>query len=652
MIKSIIYITIMVFSMTNLWANTKTIFSPDKNIEVKINISSPLTYEVLVKGKQVLKPSPIAIKINGVSFPGKNLSIKKSKQYSVNKKITPVVAEKFKTFQDHYNELMIEFNGNYTLIFRVYNDGAAYRFKTDLSDNIVVNSETIRYNFPKDYEILFPKDKSVFTHQERTYLKKKLSEISGEDMSILPALVKTADGVNILISEADVYDYPGFYLQGSGDNPYTLDVIFSHYPLKEEAKNDRNVPVTKYADYLAKTSGKRTFPWRVLIITQNDADLLTSTMIYKLAQDLKLDDTSWIKPGKVSWDWWNNWQLVNVDFRAGINTETYKYYIDFAAKNNLDYIIMDEGWSDTEDLLKVVPELDIQEVINYGKQKNVGVILWCVWYTLDKQLQPALDKFQKWGIKGIKVDFMQRDDQKMVDYYWKVAREAAKRHLLVDFHGAYKPTGLRRTYPNVISREGVLGLEHNKWSKDDTPQHNLTIPFTRMVTGPMDFTPGAMINANEKNFRDIFDKPMSQGTRCHQLAMFVVFESPLQMLADSPSNYMNVPYVMNFLSKVPTTWDDTKVIKAKVSEYIVIARKKDNEWYLGAMTNWTAREFEVDLSFLPKGKYTIDIYEDGINADRNAEDLKNIKKIVKNTDKITIKMAPGGGFAARIYKNQ
>ena len=650
MIKSVTYLAIMVFSITNIWANTKTILSPDKKIKVNINITSPLTYEVLVNGKQVLKPSAIAMNIDGHTIPEKKLSVNRSKQYTVNKTITPVVAEKFKTLQNYYNELMIEFKGNYTLIFRVYNDGVAYRFKTDFPDNIQVDSETIRYNFPKDYEILFPKDKSVFTHQERMYLKKKLSEISPEDMSILPALVKTADGINILISEADVYDYPGFYLQGSADNPYALNVIFSHYPLKEEAKNDRNVPVTKYADYLAKTSGKRTFPWRVLIITQNDADLLTSTMIYKLAQDIKIKDTSWIKPGKVSWDWWNNWQLVNVDFRAGINTETYKYYIDFAAKNNLDYIIMDEGWSDTEDLLKIVPELNMQEVINYGKQKNVGVILWCVWHTLDKQLQPALDTFQKWGIKGIKVDFMQRDDQKMVDYYWKVAREAAKRHLLVDFHGAYKPTGLRRAYPNVISREGVLGLEHNKWSNDDTPQHNLTIPFTRMVTGPMDFTPGAMINANKKNFRDVFDKPMSQGTRCHQLAMFVVFESPLQMLADSPSNYMNAPYVMNFLSKVPTTWDDTKVIKAKVSEYIVIARKKENEWYLGAMTNWTPREFEVDLSFLPKGNYTVDIYEDGINADRNAEDLKNFQKNVKNTDKITIKMAPGGGFAARIYK--
>ncbi len=631
-------------------AETKSLFSPDKKIEVLIHTVPTLTYEIAVNGKQVLKPSPIAMKIDGRTIPEKNATIKRRSQNSVNKTIKPVIKEKFNTIQDHYNELVIDFKNNYSLIFRAYNDGVAYRFKTNFANNVRVDGETIRYNFPENYEILFPKDKGIFTHQERLYLHKKLKEISSEDMSILPALLKTADGINILITEADLYDYPGFYLRGSADNPYRLDVIFSHYPLKTEAKNDRNVPVTKYADYLAKTAGKRTYPWRVLIITHNDADLLTTTMVYRLAQDVKLKDTSWIKPGKVAWDWWNNWQLINVDFRAGINTETYKYYIDFAAKNNLDYIIMDEGWSDTEDLLKIVPELNMQEVIDYGKQKNVGIILWCVWYTLDKQLQPALDAFEKWGIKGIKVDFMQRDDQPMVNYYWKIAEEAAKRHMLVDFHGAYKPSGLRRAYPNVINREGVLGLEHNKWSKDETPQHDLTIPFTRMVTGPMDFTPGAMINANKKNFRDVFDKPMSQGTRCHQLAMFVIYDAPLQMLADSPTNYMNAPHVMNFLSKVPTTWDDTKVIEAKVSEYIVEARKKNKEWYLGAMTNWTPRQFEISLSFLPKGEYIIDIYQDGINADRNAQDLKNVQKTVTNKDKITIKMAPGGGFAARIYK--
>ncbi len=650
MFKNPFYLITALLLTAAAHADTKTLFSPDKRIEIIINIATPMTYKVLFKGNEILKPSPLSMTINGQIYPDKDPSVKKSKQYSVNKTIIPAVAEKFKTLQNNYNELIITFKKKYTLIFRAYNDGVAYRFKTGFNKNIRVDNELIRYNFPKNYQILFPKDKSVFTHQERLYLKKKLSDINDKEMGILPALIKTEDNTNILISEADVYDYPGFYLTGSQENPYALDVIFPHYPLKEKAKNDRSVPVTQYADYLAKTSGQRTFPWRALIITDNDGALLTTTMIYKLAQDVKIKDTSWIKPGKVAWDWWNNWQLINVDFKAGINTETYKYYIDFAAKNNLEYIIMDEGWSDTENLLKIVPKLNMQEVIDYGKKKDVGVILWCVWYTLDKQLQPALDAFQKWGIKGIKVDFMQRDDQKMVDYYWKIAREAAKRHLLVDFHGAYKPTGLRRAYPNVINREGVLGLEHNKWSKDETPQHDLTIPFTRMALGPMDFTPGAMINANKKNFRAVFDKPMSQGTRCHQLAMFIIYDAPLQMLADSPSNYTSASPVMNFLSKVPTTWDDTKVIMAKVSEYIVVARKKDNEWYLGAMTNWTPREFEIDLSFLSKGGYGMDIYQDGLNAGRNASDLKNLQKDITNSDKIIIKMAPGGGFAARIYK--
>jgi alpha-glucosidase len=350
----------------------------------------------------------------------------------------------------------------------------------------------------------------------------------------------------------------------------------------------------------------------------------------------------------VAWDWWNANNIFGVDFHAGVNTETYKYYIDFASNYGIEYVILDEGWYKLGDLFDINPDIDLEEIIRYAREKNVGIILWVIWKTLDDQLVEALDQFEKWGVKGIKVDFMQRDDQWMVNYYHKIAREAAKRHLLVDFHGAYKPTGLRRAYPNVLTREGVVGLEHNKWSKNVTPEHNLTLPFIRMLAGPMDYTPGAMINAQEKNFQVIFTRPMSMGTRCHQLAMYVVYESPLQMLADSPSHYMKEKECLEFLSEVPTVWDETRALDARIADYIVMARKSGEEWYVGAMTDGTAREFQIDLSFLPEGEFEAVIFKDGINAHRYGSDYKREVMPIKSGDNLKIELAPGGGWVAWI----
>jgi alpha-glucosidase len=477
-----------------------------------------------------------------------------------------------------------------------------------------------------------------------------LSDIKDKNMASLPVLVEIEEGPKVIISEANLEDYPGLYLKGTDGQNFSFIGIFPAYPIKEEQKDDRTMIVSERADYIALTDGKRCFPWRIIGIAEEDGDLIESELVCKLAKPLQLEDVSWIKPGKVAWDWWNANNVYGVDFKSGVNTETYKYYIDFAAANNIEYIIMDEGWSDTENLLKVNPNIDMKEILSYADEKNVGVILWCVWLTLDKQLEQALDRFEEWRIKGIKVDFMQRDDQKMVNFYHKIVKEAAKRHMLVDFHGAYKPTGLRRAYPNLVTREGVLGLEWNKWSADCNPEHDLTIPFIRMFAGPMDYTPGAMNNAQEVNFRDIFERPMSQGTRVHQLAMYVVYESPLQMLADSPSNYMKEPEIVSFLSKVPTTWDETIVLEAKVSDYVIIARKSGDDWYIGAMTDWTSRKFQIDLSFLDGGKYNAEIYQDGINADRYASDYKRVIKVISKNDKIDIDLAPGGGWVARIHK--
>jgi len=371
--------------------------------------------------------------------------------------------------------------------------------------------------------------------------------------------------------------------------------------------------------------------------------------VYFLASPSQVKDTSWIRPGKVAWDWYNANNIYVVDFKSGINTQTYKYYIDFASKYGIQYIILDEGWYKLGNLLEVVPEMNIEELVAYGKQKNVGIILWMVWKTLDDQFQPAFDKFEQWGVKGIKVDFMQRDDQPVISFYHKVCREAARRRMLVDFHGAIRPATMTRTWPNLISTEGVRGLEQNKWSKLANPKHNVTLPFTRMFLGPMDYTPGAMMNSgSEKNFAAVFDRPMSLGTRCHQLAMYVVYESPLQMLADSPSYYLREPEIMEFLGPVPTVWDETKVIAGKIGEYVVIARRHGQDWYVGAMTDWTARELEIDLSFLPAGNYQMKAFQDGVNAERLGSDYKKVVTVVNKSTKLKISLAGGGGWAARI----
>jgi alpha-glucosidase len=372
-------------------------------------------------------------------------------------------------------------------------------------------------------------------------------------------------------------------------------------------------------------------------------------LVFLLAKASQVQDTSWIKPGKVAWDWYNANNIYGVDFKSGIDTNTYKYYIDFASRYGIEYIILDEGWYKLGNVLDVVPQMNIEELVAYGKQKNVGIILWMVWKTLDDQFLPAMDQFEKWGVKGLKVDFMQRDDQKVISFYHKLCREAAKRRMLVDFHGGIRPATMTRTWPNLINTEGVRGLEQNKWSKFANPEHNVTLPFTRMFMGPMDYTPGAMVNSgSERNFSAIFERPMSLGTRCHQLAMYVVYESPLQMLADSPSHYLREPEVMEFLGPVPTVWDDTKVLGGQIGDYVIVARRNGRDWYIGAMTDWTPRDVEIDLSFLPAGRFKLTSFEDGANADRYGSDYKKTVKEVDRNSKLKIHMMGGGGWAARV----
>jgi len=620
--------------------------SPDKNLRLKVNVEQKILYSVIHNSKQLIKPSPVSLTLSGNRILGAKPQVLQVTSRSVDEQIIPPIQIKSKVIAEKFNEMSIKFKGGFGLICRAYDDGAAYRFVTDIDGAIEVVTEQATFNFTGDHAIYFPEEDSFQTHSERDYKYLKLSTISDQMMCSLPALVEIENGPKVLITEADLEDYPGLYLRGGGND--SLYGKFPPFALADKARNDRDVPVTKRADFIAKTAGRRSFPWRVLIVAEKDGDLIENQMVYKLAKPLQLQDTSWIKPGKVAWDWWNANNIYGVDFRTGINTETYKYYIDFAAKYGIEYIILDEGWYVLGDLTKVVEGLDMEELFRYAKSKNVGIIPWVVWKTLDDQLAEAMDQFEKWGAKGLKVDFMQRDDQWMVNYYHKIAKETARRHMLLDFHGSYKPTGLGRTYPNLITQEGVRGLENCKWGDAANPEYNVTIPFIRMVAGPMDFTPGAMVNAQQRNFQSIFDRPMSLGTRCHQLAMYVVYESPLQMLADSPSNYLREPECMEFLAKVPTVWDETKVLDAKVADYVLVARKNGAEWYVGAMTDWTGRELTVDFSFLGKGRHTINIYKDGINADRFGNDYKKETRKISARDKMKIKLAPGGGWAAII----
>lgn len=640
-------ITLVCFSSAQA-QETFQLTSPDKRTEITITVDDNIQYSVTFQGKQILEPSALAMDIRGAGVLGQNPNLTGQERNSVDTILKPVIQRKSSEIIDKHNELELSFEGNYSVVFRAYNEGVAYRFKTDLpKDNIIVNSEELEFNFAGNHNVYFPEEESFMTHQERTYLNLTLNEIGSDRFSSIPALVDIDNGPKILISEADLQDYPGYYLQGTGSPGFTG--IFPNVATEEKLEGDRNLHVTERADYIAKTNGSRAFPWRMMVIAENDGDLITNQLVYKLAQANQLDHTSWINPGKVAWDWWNANNIYGVDFRAGVNTETYKYYIDFAAEMGLDYIILDEGWYELGDLTSISEGMDIQELVDYGKSKDVGIVLWVVWKTMEDQWDVAFDQFEEWGVKGIKVDFMQRDDQWMVNWYWKVAREAAQRKLLVDFHGSYKPSGLGRTYPNVITREGVKGMEHNKWSEDITPEHNLTLPFIRMAAGPMDYTPGAMINATPQNFRDVFNKPMAMGTRAHELAKYVVYESPLQMLCDSPSHYYEQEVsTLEYLSSVPVTWDETRVLDAKVADHVLLARRKGDTWYVAAMTDENSRNLTIDFSFLGDGNYTAEIFKDGINADRYASDyIYTTQKVTADTD-MNIDLVSGGGWVGVI----
>jgi len=628
--------------------------SPNAQLVLKIDLGQKLQWSLNHKGQQIINLSSISLELEEGEVLGYNAKIKSSDFKSVDTEFKAINYRKA-IVKDQYSLLTLNFKNEFGLEFRVYNDAVAYRFFTKKKGDIVVKNEEVNFNFTADHQAFIPylwdyRGGEIFNASfESPYSEQRISEFATDSLAILPLLVDVGQGKKAVIMEAGLEDYPGMFLNlnntGKG-----FKGVHAAYPLEVKVggyENMNRIP-TKRADYIAKVDGSRTFPWRIVAISEEDKNLLNNDIVQKLAAPSRVEDTDWIEVGQVAWDWWNDYNITGVDFVAGMNTPTFKYYIDFAAANGAKYIILDWKWSARFDLNDVNPDVDLEEIIAYGKSKGVGVILWAAWVTIYEQMEEVFPKYAAMGVKGWKIDFIDRDDQLAVRSTYEIAELAAKYHMLVDYHGVFKPTGLQRTYPNVVGYEGVYGLENFKWADKDAPRYALTIPFIRNMSGPMDYTSGAMRNATQADFVARNHATMSKGTRCHQLAQYVVFEVPLQMLSDSPTAYMKEQECTDFITSIPTVFDETVPLDGKVGEYAAIARKKGDIWYVGAMTNWTAREMMIDLSFLSEGRYQAEIFRDGINSDKEATDYKKEVIRVTSGDKLLIRMYPGGGWAARI----
>ena len=644
----LLLIVCMGFMLPYINAQAKDIelSSPNGKLNLSLQISDKIAYSIKVQDKVLLDNCLLQLQLRDQTL-GEKPKIVSQKRKTITETIKPVVPLKYSSINNQYNQLIINFKSNYAIEFRAFDGGIAYRFISRMKDDIEVIGENFSISFPENYTAYTQQPNGFKTSYEDPYTKVETNLWKQSDkMSTLPVLINTSTGYKILISETDLTDYPGMFLKGSGENG--MYAVFPKAPLKFGEDGDRSLKILEEADYIAKTRGDRTFPWRYFIIAENDAALVESTLPVQLAPASNIVDPSWIKPGQVSWEWWNDASPYgdDVNFVSGYNLETYKYYIDFAAKQGIPYILMDEGWAkSTRDPYTPNPRVNVHELIRYGKEKNVGVILWLTWLTVENNFD-LFETFKKWGVAGVKIDFMDRSDQWMVNYYERVAKEAAKNELLIDFHGSFKPSGLEQRYPNVLSYEGVRGMEQMGGA---TPNNSLLFPFIRNIAGPMDYTPGAMISMQPEVYSSRRPNSASIGTRAYQLALYVVFESGIQMLADNPTMYYRNQDCTDFITMVPTTWDETKVLEAKVGEYIVVAKRKGEKWFIGAITNGkeSERTFTLNMDFLKVGKtYDMISFEDGINAGRQAMDYRKKTSRVSSKDPLQIKLVKNGGWAA------
>lgn len=642
-------------------AKEYTLSSPDGHLRLTVDTGKRLTWSLMHDSTKVIVPSPISLSLSDGKVLGASPRVKKVSTRKVDTSFATPFYKKSEV-KDVYNELTLRLSDGLSVIFRAYDDGAAYRLSLDGKGARRVTSEEAMFNFAGDYKAFIPyvndlrdADYPYSYSFESYYDESPISEMYADSLAIVPLLVELPHGKKALIMEGDVEGYPGMFLV-KGENANSIEARFAPEPLSEKIGgfSELNLIPVETAPYIAKLEGPVTLPWRAVTVVTSDSQLADSDMAQRLASPSRIADTSWIKPGKVAWDWWNNWNVTGVDFPAGINTPTYKYYIDFAAENGLEYIIVDEGWS-RESLMSPVEGIDIAELARYGKEKGVGVILWARWRDVDKEMDVAFPHYAGLGIAGFKVDFFDRDDRRVIESMTRIADAAARNRLLLDLHGM-KATGIQRTYPNVVNFEGVKGLENYKWLPVvdgkpgvDVMRYDVTAPFIRMAAGPMDYTPGAMTNAAPGNYRSINDTPMSFGTRAHQLAMYVVYEAPLQMLADSPVAYRSNPESLRFISAIPTVFDETRVLAGEVREYIAVARRKGDTWYVGALTSLTPRDLKIPLSFLAPGvAYNAVTMSDGVNVNRNGADCRREERRVTSCSELDAAMASGGGFAAII----
>lgn len=622
------------------------LLSPNGKIKVSITIGDKIYYSISDNSKDLLTESHLALEL-GDAVLGENPRLISTKKSKGDETITPHISLKFSTVRSIYTDLLMNFKGDYAVEFRAFDDGIAYRFITKKKGAIEIMNEDFTLNFPEEDTLNLQQVNGFKTAYEEAYTHIASANWKPADkMSTLPVLISTKSGAKLLISESDVTDYPCMFLKGNGNNG--AEGVYPKTPLEFGPDGDRSLKIVRSADYIAKTDGSRTFPWRYFVITNNDKQLMENTMTLKLAPESVIADPSWIKPGQASWEWWNGATPYgpDVNFVSGYNTDTYKYFIDFASKFGISYIVMDEGWAkSTTDPFTPNPNVDVHEIIRYGKGKQVGVILWLTWLTVQKHMD-LFKTFNEWGVKGVKIDFMDRSDQVMVNYYEKVVKEAARNHLIVDFHGAFKPAGLEYKYPNLISYEGVRGMEQMGGC---TPDNSLYYPFMRNAVGPMDYTPGAMISMQPEAYCSRRPNAASIGTRAYQMALYVVFESGIQMLADNPTLYYRNADCTKFITSVPTTWDETKALVADAGQVAVVAKRKGDKWFIGGITNGKeqTREVEINFDFLEKGKtYTMTYFEDGINAGSQAMDYRKKTVQVSAGDKITIKMVRNGGWAS------
>ena len=628
--------------------------SPDGTLKVEISVGNELAYQVMHGNDTILSHSNIGLVLENGTIVGKTPRITGERRRKIKDNMESPFY-RFKEFVATGNELDLKLKGGFGIIFRAYNEGVAYRFYTTQSSDIIIKEEQAEFNFKEDYTAYLPyttnDKKPMAMAYQNVYDITPLSKAQPK-LAFLPVTVDCGS-VKLTLLESDLEAYPGMFVQ-SQQGKYGLKGVFAPYPAKTDFYPWRKQEyVTETTDFISRSRGSRSYPWRVLAITEKDTDMPVNNLVYALASSNRIGDTSWIKTGKVAWDWWNDWNLKGVPFKAGINMDTYKYYIDFASRNGLEFIVLDEGWYDPKsgDMLTVIPELDLTELIAYGKSKGVEIVLWTVFNVLDSQLEAACKKYADMGIKGFKVDFLDRDDQTAVEMVYRIAEMTARYKLTLDLHGIYKPTGINRTYPHIINFESVFGMEEVKWTdiKNNMPLYDVTFPYIRMMAGPVDYTPGAMRNATKADWRAMYYTPASMGTRCHQLAAYIVHDSPFTMLCDAPTNYLNEQECVDFIASLPVEVDSTFIASGELGKYIVTVRKKDVNWYIGGMTNWDERDVQLDFSFLPEGmSYTAVLFKDGVNANKQAEDYRKETIRIDKDSRLTLHLASGGGFAMKL----